>query len=199
METNLGVAQAYLTPKRYHSMVTLITIKTFISSRATLNDTFMPKYIGVPSAILLVSTKKSRPLAGTDFLSLRKVLVFSCLLSVHCFNSQSKNSFYPSPPESEILGADQKDRGLWGREWLFDDKPRHSQDFIFFLTLSSWQIVSSVCLQRLCLWSVHRRQFESPSLLPECYYERDLAKNETNEMFRGDSNQFRSHNRGRRP
>ena len=38
-------------------------------------------------------------------------------LSVHCFNSQSKHSFYLSPPESEILGADQKDRGLWGRFW----------------------------------------------------------------------------------
>ena len=54
------------------------------------------------SAILLVSTKKSRPLAGTDFLSLRRALVFCCLLSVYCLNSQSKNSFYLSPPESEI-------------------------------------------------------------------------------------------------
>ena len=58
-ETNLGVAQAYLTPKRYHSkkdrqtrvIVTLIKLQSSPVMRplTQYDDTLMAKNIGVPS------------------------------------------------------------------------------------------------------------------------------------------------------
>ena len=46
-ETDLGVAQAFLTPKRDHVKTQTIYIYFYIFSRATLNKTFMAKYDGV--------------------------------------------------------------------------------------------------------------------------------------------------------
>ena len=70
--------------------------------------------------------KESRPLAGSDFLSMRREFVshsqpirFIRLDSEHAQNDgNSVNRVFPvlTLPEVAILGADQKEHGLWGRE-----------------------------------------------------------------------------------
>ena len=39
-------------------------------------------------------------------------------LNLLCFQSHSKRECRWTRPEVAILGADQKERGLWGREWV---------------------------------------------------------------------------------
>ena len=85
------------------------------------------------AALLLVSTKKSRPLAPlamsntgspqfTDFPSLCACSESSLTnligsgLNLLCFQSHSKTECRWTGPEVAILGADQKERGLWERE-----------------------------------------------------------------------------------
>ena len=46
-ETNLGVAKAFLTPKRDHVKTQTVYIHFYIFSRATVNETFTAKYDGV--------------------------------------------------------------------------------------------------------------------------------------------------------
>ena len=65
------------------------------------------------AVILLVSTKHRDPWPDPMFLSVHRVLVFSDLPDFtmsRCWRL----------PEVWILGADQKDHGLWGREWGFN-------------------------------------------------------------------------------
>ena len=85
------------------------------------------------AALLLVSTKKSRPLAMsntgspqfTDFPSLCACSESSLTnligsgLNLLCFQSHSKTECRWTGPEVAILGADQKERGLWERECFF--------------------------------------------------------------------------------
>ena len=46
-ETDLGVAQVFLTPKRDHVKTQTIDVYFYIFWRATLNETFTTKYDGV--------------------------------------------------------------------------------------------------------------------------------------------------------
>ena len=39
-------------------------------------------------------------------------------LNLLCLQSYSKTEYHWTRPEVAILGADQKERSLWGREWL---------------------------------------------------------------------------------
>ena len=55
----------------------------------------------------------SRPLAGPDFLSMRRALVW--FFQPIRFDNKSVNHGGGAGQVS-ILGTDQKDRGLWGRE-----------------------------------------------------------------------------------
>ena len=75
--------------------------------------------------------QESRPLAGsntgsprfTDFPSLcacsesSLTNLIGCGLNLLCLQSHSKTECCWTRPEVAILGADQKERGLWGREW----------------------------------------------------------------------------------
>ena len=80
--------------------------------------------------------QESRPLAKsntgsprfTDFPSLCACSVSSLTnligsdLNLLCLQSHSKTECRWTRPEVAILGADQKERGLWGREWYIDWK-----------------------------------------------------------------------------
>ena len=75
--------------------------------------------------------QESRPLAKsntgsprfTDFPSLCACSesgltnLISCDLNLLCLQSHSKTECHWTGPEVAILGSDQKERGLWGREW----------------------------------------------------------------------------------
>ena len=48
-------------------------------------------------------------------------------LNLLCLQSHSKTECRWTRPEVAILGADQKERGLWGREWHFGSEAAHAQ------------------------------------------------------------------------
>ena len=84
------------------------------------------------AALLLVSTKNRDPLAKsntgslrlTDFPSLCACSESSLTnligsgLNLLCLQIHSKTECRWTGPEIAILGADQKESGLWGREWV---------------------------------------------------------------------------------
>ena len=100
----------------------------------TLRITTRPMTFSFPEAALLLVSTKNRdllPLAKsntgsprfTDFPSLcacsesTLTNLIGSGLNLLCLQSHSKTECRWTRPEVAILGADQKERGLWGREW----------------------------------------------------------------------------------
>ena len=57
-------------------------------------------------------------------------------LNLLCFQSHSKTECRWTGPEVAILGADQKERGLWEREWSLPGKKVVNSDRISFSSVS---------------------------------------------------------------
>ena len=107
-------------------------------------QTWRNSFSSPEAALLLVSTKNrdlwllARSNTGSprfaDFTSLCACSQSSLTnligsgLNLLCLQSRSKTECLKTWPEVAILGADQKERGLWGREWAEFSGKCHSLD-----------------------------------------------------------------------
>ena len=82
---------------------------------------FSPSPLTVPGSPRMVQHRKSAihglpSLCACSESSLTNMIGFG--LNLLCLQSHSKTECRWTRPEVAILGADQKERGLWGLEWL---------------------------------------------------------------------------------
>ena len=75
-------------------------------------------------------------------------------LNLLCLLSHSKTECRWTRPEVAILGADQKERGVWGREWCDDIIGLISSLSIWYLVqfggTQGWRSGESACLPPMC-------------------------------------------------